>query len=112
LSLGEQQRVLLARALASGAQTVLLDEPTAALDIGHALDLLALLKQQAAAGRALIVVLHDLDQVARLAERVLLLDRGRTVISGPTATVLTAEHLSPSFGVEPVTAGALGFRRP
>ena len=112
LSLGEQQRILLARALASGARTILLDEPTAALDVGHALDLLALLRAQATAGRAVLVVLHDLDQVARLADRVLLLDTGRTVVSGPPDDVLQARYLGPSFGVEPVAAGAMGFRRP
>ena len=111
LSLGEQQRVLLARALASGARTILLDEPTAALDVGHALDLLALLRTQAAAGRALLVVLHDLDQVARLADQVLLLDHGRTVMHGPPAEVLSARYLGPSFGVEPLAGGAIGFCR-
>ena len=109
LSVGEQQRVLLARALASEAAVVLLDEPTAALDVGHALALLALLRALADDGKALLVVLHDLDQVTRLADRVILLDRGQVRAQGSVASVLTAEHLAPSFGVVPVPASALGF---
>ena len=109
LSAGEQQRVLLARALASGAGTVLLDEPTAALDVRHALALLALLRDLAARGRAVLVVLHDLDQVARVADRVVLLAAGAVRAVGPVASVLTAEQLAPVFGVVPVPGGALGF---
>jgi iron complex transport system ATP-binding protein len=109
LSAGEQQRVLLARALATGARTVLLDEPTAALDIGHALALLDLLRELAASGQAVLVVLHDLDQVARVADRVVLLAAGQVVVQGPVADVLTAERLAPVFGVVPVPGGALGF---
>lgn len=112
LSVGEQQRVLLARALCSGAGVILLDEPTAALDVGHALALLDLLRELAAQGHALVVVLHDLDQVVKVADRALLLHQGRTVASGAVAEVLTAEHLLPVFGVEPVAGGAWGFRRP
>lgn len=112
LSVGEQQRVLLARALCSGARTILLDEPTAALDVGHSVALLALLHDLAAQGRAMLVVMHDLDQVAQVADRVVLLHNGQTVASGPVADVLLAAHILPVFGVEPVAGGAWGFRRP
>lgn len=109
LSVGEQQRVLLARALATEAPVVLLDEPTAALDIGHALASLALLRSLAEDGKAIVVVLHDLEQVTRLAKQVILLDHGRVHASGTVAEVFTAEHLTAVFGVTPVAGGALGF---
>ena len=112
LSVGEQQRVLVARALCSGARSILLDEPTAALDVGHSVALLALLRDLAASGRALLVVMHDLDQVAQVADRVVLLHHGRMVTCGAVAEVLTAAHVLPVFGVEPVAGGAWGFRRP
>jgi iron complex transport system ATP-binding protein len=111
LSAGEQQRVLLARALAAGAGTILLDEPTAALDIGHALALLDLLRALAGEGRAVVVVLHDLDQVARIADQVVLLHQGRTQARGAPGEVLTAAALQPVFGVVPIPAGAIGFAR-
>jgi len=109
LSVGEQQRVLLARALATEAPVVLLDEPTAALDVGHVLELLSLLRSLATEGKAILVVLHDLDQVARLADRVCLLDRGQVRACGPVSEVFTAAHLAQVFGVAPVAGGAYGF---
>lgn len=109
LSIGEQQRVLLARALATEAPALLLDEPTAALDVGHVLDLLALLRSLAHDGKAIVVVVHDLDQVARLAHRVCLLDKGQVRACGSVAEVFTPAHLAAVFGVAPVAGGALGF---
>ena len=109
LSVGEQQRVLLARALATEAPVVLLDEPTAALDIGHVLHLLQLLRSLATEGKAILVVLHDLDQVARLADRVCLLESGQLRACGPVAEVFTHAHLAKVFGVAPVAGGAFGF---
>jgi iron complex transport system ATP-binding protein len=111
LSVGEQQRVLVARALASGAGCILLDEPTAALDVGHALDLLALIRRLADEGRCIAVVLHDLEQVRRVADQVALIHRGRVQAAGAPDAVLAAEPLRAAFAVRPVPGGALGFER-
>lgn len=110
LSCGESHRVLLARALATGAPLILLDEPTAALDIGHALSALALLRRLAGEGRAVVAVLHHLDEVRQAADDAVLLHRGRVLISGVVDAVLAAQPLVEAFGVAPVVGGALGFR--
>jgi iron complex transport system ATP-binding protein len=110
LSGGEQRRVLLARALATEAPIVLLDEPTASLDAAHALRFLQLLRTLAASGQCVIVVLHDLEQVRRFADSVVLLDRGRTVASGAARDVITAGFIREVYGVELIENAALGFR--
>jgi iron complex transport system ATP-binding protein len=90
LSGGEKQRVVVARALAQESPIVLLDEPTAALDIGHqqqALDLLDTLRAES--GLTLVAAMHDLTMAAHYADRVLLLDDGRVAADGPPGEVLT-----------------------
>lgn len=108
LSAGEQQRVLLARALATGAGTILLDEPTAALDVGHAMAFIFLIRELAAAGQTIVSVLHDLDEVHRAADQAVLLHRGRLVAAGPPAQVLVPEVTRPVFGVTLVAGAAWG----
>lgn len=110
LSCGEQQRVLLARAVASEAPLLLLDEPTAGLDPRHALELLALLRRLAGAGRGLLVALHHLDEVAQVADRVALLHDGRLLALGPPGEVLTAGPLRAAYGVEPLSGGGFAVR--
>lgn len=110
LSAGEAQRVLVARALAGGAHTLLLDEPTAALDIGHALSLLALLRRLAANGCTVLVALHQLDEVRRVADHAVLLHQGRVATCGTPELVMSSPHLTTAFGVETDPAGALAFR--
>jgi iron complex transport system ATP-binding protein len=92
LSGGEQGRVTLARVLAQQTPVVLLDEPTAALDLRHQQLVLRLARRLAAGGRAVLAVWHDLGLAAR-ADRVAVLDRGRLVAAGPPEAVLTAELL-------------------
>jgi iron complex transport system ATP-binding protein len=110
LSHGEQRRVLLARALATEARVLLLDEPTASLDIPHALELFATLRALAEDGRCIVVVVHQLDDALRYTDRALLLHGGRQVAFGQTADVITAGNVERVYGVQLITGGALGFR--
>ena len=107
LSGGEKQRVVVARALAQESPIVLLDEPTAALDIGHqqqALELLDGLREES--GLTLVAAMHDLTLAAQYADRMLLLDAGRVVADGSPAEVLTealiAAHYGAAIDVVPV----------
>jgi iron complex transport system ATP-binding protein len=95
LSGGERQRVVVARALTQEASIVLLDEPTAALDIGHqqqALELLDTLRGESAL--TLVAAMHDLTLAAQYAERMILLDGGSVVADGSPAEVLTEETIA------------------
>lgn len=98
LSGGERQRVMLARMLAAAAAVVLLDEPAAGLDIGHALGLYRHLRALAAEGVAVLVAEHDLDLARRHADDAVLLAGGRALV-GPSAEVLSPAHLGAAFGV-------------
>jgi iron complex transport system ATP-binding protein len=100
LSGGERARVSLARVLAQQTPTVLLDEPTAALDLRHQEDVLHVARALAAAGRAVVIVLHDLSLAGAVADRVGLLSAGRLVALGTPREVLTASVVSEVYGVE------------
>ena len=100
LSGGERQRVLLARALAQEPKLLVLDEPTNHLDIRARFELLELVHTL---GVTTLAVLHDLDLAARSCDRLVVLDRGRVVASGPVLEALTPEVLSAVFGVTAAT---------
>ena len=97
LSGGEAQRVRIARALAQEAPVVLLDEPTAGLDLRYAMELFHLLAELRGDGLALLVVTHDLNLAARFADRILLLDRGVARAQGRPTEVLTEATLEPVY---------------
>ena len=99
LSGGERQRVLLARALAQETETLLLDEPTASLDINHQVRTLELVADAVADGRAVVAAIHDLDLAARYCDRLLLLADGAIRAAGDPASVLASDALQTAFGV-------------
>ncbi|MFE6165710.1 heme ABC transporter ATP-binding protein [Streptomyces sp. NPDC056486] len=94
LSGGERARVALARVLAQRAPLLLLDEPTAALDLRHQELVLRICRDRAAAGDAVVVVLHDLGLAAAYADRVAVLRGGGLAAEGPPGEVFTGELLS------------------
>jgi len=101
LSGGEKQRVVIASALAQASDVLLLDEPTAALDLGYQFEITALLRRlNADRGTTMIVSTHDLNLVAALCERVVLLKHGRVVAHGATEATLTPEHIRLLYEVE------------
>lgn len=105
LSAGQQQRVLLARALAQssgggGGRIMLLDEPTSALDLAHIHRTMTHLRRLAAAGLAVVTVLHDLNLAARYADQIWLLHQGRLAAAGPWHQVLTPQLLEPIYHVK------------
>ncbi len=99
LSGGEQSRVTLARVLAQETPILLIDEPTAHLDLRHQHLVLQLARELASEGAAIVAVLHDLNLAAMYADTALVLHRGKAVTCGPVDDVLDPAVLSPVFGM-------------
>ena len=99
LSGGEQQLVLIARALAQRADTLLFDEPTANLDYGNQWRLLSTVKDLVASGRTVILTTHNPQHALTCADEVLALDGGRVAALGPPDSVLTPKLIERLYGV-------------
>ncbi len=116
LSGGERQRVHLARVLAqiwdASRPCLLMDEPTAALDIAHQHLALKAARAVARRGGVVLVALHDLNLAARYADRVLLLDQGRIAALGTPWEVLQADHIEEVFGIRVQVQKHPAFDRP
>ena len=101
LSGGQRQRVWLALALAQDTDILLLDEPTSFLDIGHAVELLDVVRRRnAERGTTVVMVLHDLFLAARYADHLVAMSDGKIVAQGAAAEVLTAELAKRLYGIE------------
>lgn len=101
LSGGELQRVLIARVLAQEPEVLLLDEPTANLDVHHQVQVLDLVRELVSErGLSVVMAIHDLGLAARYCDQLVLMHRGRSVRVGPPDEVLTPENLREVFGVQ------------
>ena len=101
LSGGEKQRVILASALAQSAELLLLDEPTAALDLGYQMEVVAILRQlNRERGITMVLTAHDLNFAAGVCRDLVLLKEGKVIAAGPTIEVLTPAAIRALYGVE------------
>jgi len=100
LSGGERARVLLARALAAEPEILLADEPVAALDLAHQLEIMTLLKQFCSQGGAVVVVLHDLRLAAHYCHRLQLITHGSELANGSPTEVLSESNMAQAFGIQ------------
>jgi iron complex transport system ATP-binding protein len=104
LSGGERSRVLLARALAAEPSMLFADEPVSALDLGHQLQTMQLLRDFASDENAAVVVLHDLSLAARYCDKLYLMHEGEVVAKGSVASVLSTDNIARVYGVS-IVAG-------
>ena len=100
LSGGERQRVFVARALAQQPRVLLMDEPTANLDVLHQLKVLDLVRQLVDDGLTAVAAIHDLNMAARYCDKLVLLNNGQLLAEGSPEEVLTPETIESAFGVK------------
>ena len=109
ISGGQQQKVLIARALAQEADILLLDEPTSNLDIRHQLEAMDIIKKLVKEkGISAIMAIHDLNLGSRYSDRIIMLNGGTIIDAGNPASVLTPENIKQVYGVEAVVRNESG----
>lgn len=106
ISCGERQRIYIARALVAEAPILLLDEPTANLDIRHQLEIWRLLQQLAETGKTIAIATHDLAAAEHYCDTATLLHNGQNIDSGIYSEVITTQRLKQVFGVADITMPA------
>ena len=99
MSTGQQRRCLLARALVHDPDTLILDEPTAGLDLAASFDYLERVRELVRAGKNIVLVTHAVHEIPPAIRRIILLRDGKIIADGPRATVLTRANLQEAFGV-------------
>ncbi|MBN1323258.1 MAG: ABC transporter ATP-binding protein [Methanotrichaceae archaeon] len=101
LSGGQQQKVLIARALVQESKVMLLDEPTSNLDIWHQLDVMGIVRNLVQSrGITAMLAVHDLNLASRFSDRIIMMKRGKIVSAGPPSVVLTPENIAQVYNVE------------
>ena len=109
MSTGQQRRCLLGRALVHEPDTLILDEPTAGLDLAASFDYLARIRRQTERGRNIVLVTHLLNEIPPSIERIILLCDGTIVADGPKKEVLTENNLSRAYGTDVKIATVDGY---
>ena len=109
ISGGQQQKVLIARALAQDAEILLLDEPTSNLDIRHQLEVMEILtKLVKKKGLSVMMAIHDLNLASRYSDRIIMLNGGSIRDTGDPVSVLTAENIQSVYGAEVIVKHEAG----
>ena len=99
LSDGQQQRAYIAMALAQDTQALFLDEPTASLDISVRFEIMDLIRQLNAAGKTIVMVLHDLELAVQYSDHLILLEQGRVICTGSTQELIASGMLDRFFDI-------------
>lgn len=100
MSGGQRQRAWIAMAIAQQTPLLLLDEPTSALDLGHQIEVFELIRELAARGKTLVMVLHDLVSACRFADHLVAMHAGEVIAAGPPKAVVTAELVQRLYGID------------
>lgn len=100
MSGGQRQRAWIAMAIAQATPLLLLDEPTSALDLGHQIEVFELIGELAAAGKTVVMVVHDISSACRYADHLVAMHQGRIIAQGPPGEVVTSQLVERLYGVK------------